>query len=288
MSEHADYLDDLDPDDPRPSSQQIANLLRAAILTRKLNPGDRLPSQNDLANRYGVARMTASAAIDLLDRERLVVRRQGSGVFVRAQTERPVGLRPLIEVAFGQPKVTIDFAGLTGETLYNALSEVLDKVRAGRLTPESIRVRALIADTTQPMAIPRSAATDVEDAEVWKREDRITRRSVGSLVDSVAELADLGLVKEATAEIRAHNLAPMFKVFILNGQEVFYGYYEVTEHAVAIGGSQVPIYDLLGKDSTLFHFATSEDDSSHGPVFVDRTKSWFESVWSTVAREYQP
>lgn len=287
MSAHADYLDDLDPDDPRPSSQQIANLLRAAILTRKLSPGDRLPSQNELASRYGVARMTASAAIDLLDRERLVVRRQGSGVFVRAQTERPVGLRPLIEVAFGQPKVTIDFAGLSGETLYNALSEVLDKVRAGRLTPESIRVRALIADTRQPMAVPRSAS-GAQDTEVWKRADRITRRSVGSLVDSVTELADLGLVKEATADVRAHNMAPMFKVFILNGQEAFFGYYPVREHVVNIGGDEVPIYDLLGKDSTLFHFTTLDDDSSHGPAYVEQTKSWFESVWSTVAREYQP
>lgn len=288
MSGDADYLADLDPDDPRTASQQIANLLRAAILTRKLSPGDRLPSQTELANRYGVARMTAIAAIDALDRERLVVRRRGSGVYVRAQTERPVGLRPLIEVAFGEPKVTVDFAGLTGETLYNALSEVLDKVRAGRLTPESIRVRALIADTTQPMAIPRSAAPGVEDVEVWNREDRITRRSVGSLVDSVTELADLGLVKEATAEVRAHNMAPMFKVFILNGQEVFYGFYKVTEHMVNIGGDQVPIYDVLGKDSTLFHFTTTDDDSSHGPAYVEQAKAWFESVWSTVAREYQP
>ena len=39
MPDTADYLDDLDPDDPRTESQQIANQLRAAILTRKLQPG---------------------------------------------------------------------------------------------------------------------------------------------------------------------------------------------------------------------------------------------------------
>ena len=57
MTPEADYLDDLDQDDPRTSSQQIASQLRAAILTRKLKPGDKLPSQNELADRYGVARL---------------------------------------------------------------------------------------------------------------------------------------------------------------------------------------------------------------------------------------
>jgi len=232
--------------------------------------------------------MTAKAAIDLLDRDRLVVSRQGSGVFVRAQTERPVGLRPLMEAAFSRPKVSVDFAGLSGETLNNSLAEVLDKVRAGRLTPESIQLRALIVDTEQPMTLPRSAVAGGDNAEVWKRSDRITRRSVGSLVDSITELADLGLVKHASAEIRAHNLAPMFKLFILNDQEAFFGFYDVVEHAVNIGNEQVPIYDVLGKDSMLFHFTTTDDDASHGPRYVEQARAWFDSVWSTVAREYQP
>lgn len=287
MSELA-YLGDLDPDDPRTASQQIANMLRAAILTRKLQPGDRLPSQNDLATRYGVARMTAKAAIGLLERDRLVVSRQGSGVFVRAQTERPVSLRPLMEVAFGQPEVTVDFAGLSGETLNNALAEVLDKVRAGRLTPESIHIRVLVADTTAPMALPRRADADDGDPAMQERSDRITRRSVGSLVDSVAELAELGLVAKATTEVRAHRLVPTFKLFILNGQEAFFSFYPVAEHTITLDGEQVPIYDLLGKDATLFHFAMSDDETGNGPRYVEQAGAWFESVWNTVAREYKP
>src|SRR4249920_264139 len=73
----------LDPDDPRPPYQQVANALRAAILTRKLAPGEKLPSGNELARRYGVARMTVQQAIRLLRDEGLIVSRQGSGVFVR-------------------------------------------------------------------------------------------------------------------------------------------------------------------------------------------------------------
>src|SRR3954452_4568708 len=83
-----DYLGALDPDDPKQASQQIANKLRAAILTRRLEPGERLPSQPEMATRYGVARETVKRALDILRAERLIVTRQGSGAFVRAQTQR--------------------------------------------------------------------------------------------------------------------------------------------------------------------------------------------------------
>ena len=48
----------LDIDDPRPPYQQVATKLRAAILTGKLVPGERLPTQVELSKTYGVARMT--------------------------------------------------------------------------------------------------------------------------------------------------------------------------------------------------------------------------------------
>src|SRR5215207_4828154 len=114
MTGAGDTLGDLDQDDPRPASQQIANLLRAAILTRKFTPGQKLPSQNDLADRYGVARETVKSALRILREERLIISRQGSGAYVRAQTERPVGLRPHVEAAFDRPHVSVDFAGFSG------------------------------------------------------------------------------------------------------------------------------------------------------------------------------
>src|SRR5512142_2645863 len=103
------------------------------ILTGKLAPGGKLPSQPALSAHYGVARETVKRALEILRSERLIVSRQGSGVFVRAQTQRPVELRPYLEAAFEQEHVTIDFAGFLGETLRDAIAEVLDRVRAGQL-----------------------------------------------------------------------------------------------------------------------------------------------------------
>src|SRR4051812_50156531 len=98
--------------------------------------------------------MTVQNAIRELRDEGLIVSRQGSGVFVRARTERPVGLRPHVERAFEASDVRIDFAGFSGETLHGMLQEPLDKIRTGLLTPDSIRVRMLLPDMTGPMAIP--------------------------------------------------------------------------------------------------------------------------------------
>src|SRR2546430_6756338 len=193
--ERLDFLGELAPDDPKQASQQIANKLRAAILTRKLAPGDRLPSQPELSARYGVARETVKRALEMLRAERLIVTRQGSGAFVRAQTQRPVELRPHIEAAFERPHVSIDFAGFSGETLRDALAEVLDKVRVGRLAPETIAVRLMVSDTSAPLALPARAETQADDPAVRERARRITRRAAEGIVDQVTQPAWPGLVR---------------------------------------------------------------------------------------------
>lgn len=287
MSTPADFLARLDPDDPRTPSQQIANQIRAAIKLGKLKAGEKLPSQPDLAERYGVARETIKAALRPLYAERLLISRQGSGVFVRAQTELPVGLRPHIEAAFERPHVRVDFAGFSGETLAGALSEILDKVRAGRLTPESIAIRVMLSDPGVPLALPCRADTAADDPAVRKRADRITRRAVDSITDGVQELADLGLVTSATAEVRAHSASPLFKLYLINDEEAFFGFYPVLEHTVTVDKEQVPIFDPMGKDATLFHFSTTDDaETSNGPQYVAQARAWFDSMWTTISREY--
>ncbi|MEV4514496.1 GntR family transcriptional regulator [Dactylosporangium sp. NPDC049525] len=285
MNAEADDLDGLDPDDPRPASQQIANVLRAAILTRRFQPGERLPSQNELADRYGVARETVKSALRILREERLIVTRQGSGAFVRAQTERPVGLRPHIEAAFERQHVSIDFAGFSSETLHGALSEPLDKIRAGRLTPESIAIRILVPDQSLPSAVPSPVDAAGSDKAVRERAARISQRHSEAIVDSVRELGELGLVRSATCEVRHHGAAVLFKVYILNNAEAFFGFYPVVRHTVTIDHAQVPIYDVMGKDVPLFQFAAGDDEDDMPTQYVQQARGWFDSVWNTIAHE---
>jgi DNA-binding transcriptional regulator YhcF (GntR family) len=277
---------DLDPDDPRPPYQQVANALRAQILTGKLSPGERLPSQNELSTRFKVARATVQDALRILRDEGLTVARQGSGVFVRARTERPVGLRPHIEGAFSSSHVSIDFAGFSAETLHNAIQEPLDKIRIGRLVPESIAIRILLADMDVPQGLPVAVDGDTDNAAVRKRAGRIQSRSVQAVADTVHELQSLGLVKTATVNTRVHSCAPLFKLFIVNNTEAFFGFYPVVKHAVAIAGDEVPIYDPMGKDAVMFHHAQSDDDTSISSQYIEQARQWFESMWNTIAREF--
>lgn len=67
-----------------PRYLEIADYLRR--LVRDLGPGDRLPSDAELCERFAVSRMTARQAVQLLANERLLVRRRGDGTFVAPRT----------------------------------------------------------------------------------------------------------------------------------------------------------------------------------------------------------
>jgi hypothetical protein len=235
-----------------------------------------------------VASETVKTALRILRDERLIVSRQGSGAFVRAQTERPVGLRPHIEAAFERPHVAIDFAGFSGETLHGAIQEPLDKIRAGRLTPESIAIRILLPDLGLPTVVPSRAEPPGDDPAVRERAARIARRHTEAIIESVQELGELGLVRSATAGVRAHGTTALFKLYILNRDEVFFGFYPVVQHTVSIAKQAVPIFDVLGKDVPLFHYATSGEDDDTADQYVQQARGWFDSVWSTIAHEYTP
>jgi GntR family transcriptional regulator len=77
----------IDPNDPRPPYQQIADDLRRAIGEGELRPGERMPSSREFATSYGVAPMTVHQAIRVLRDEGLVNSWQGRGVFVRSESD---------------------------------------------------------------------------------------------------------------------------------------------------------------------------------------------------------
>jgi GntR family transcriptional regulator len=63
--------------------QRIVEDLRAEILSAGRQPGERLPSEHDLAEKYQTSRPTVRRAIAVLKAEGLVVTEQGKGAFVR-------------------------------------------------------------------------------------------------------------------------------------------------------------------------------------------------------------
>jgi hypothetical protein len=207
--------------------------------------------------------------------------------FAPTHIGRPVGLRPHIERAFQDETVTIDFAGFSGETLAGALSEPLDQIRAGKLTPASIRIRILVPNAERPWALP-CRIDDLEDEPAFRRRmAQIMDRSLATIVDTVTELQDLDAVTDATAEVRVHGLPPVFKLYVINGTEAFFGFYPIGEHIVKAEGTTHAMYDTMGKDSILFHHTTGDDPDSANAQYVAQARIWFDSVWTSVSRAYQ-
>jgi GntR family hexuronate regulon transcriptional repressor len=64
--------------------QQIARSIAAAIEDGRYAPGDRLPSEREFADDFGVSRPTIRDAMIALEFQGLVEARQGSGVYVKA------------------------------------------------------------------------------------------------------------------------------------------------------------------------------------------------------------
>jgi hypothetical protein len=229
--------------------------------------------------------MTVQQALRILKDDGLIASRQGSGVFVRERTARPVGLRPHIEQAFEQEHVRIDFSGYTAETLHGIISEPLDKVREGRLSPQSVNIRLMLSDMARPLALPVATSNDPDaSAPVRQRMAEISARHAGAIADAVEELADLGLVPQTSVETRVHGSAPLFKAYVVNHLDVFFGYYPVIRHEVRLNGKRASIFDPMGKDAVMFQYTDDGDPDSQGSQFVAQTRAWFDSIWDTIAR----
>ncbi len=74
---------EIDHQGETPIYQQLAAILRARISSGELAVGRPIPSEQALAQEYGVARLTARKAVGLLRDEGLVKHVVGRGTFVQ-------------------------------------------------------------------------------------------------------------------------------------------------------------------------------------------------------------
>ncbi len=73
----------IDRDSYEPAYAQLASILRRSMAEGILRPGDQLPSEAQLCERYGVSPMTVRRAINALVDQGVVVAEQGRGTFVK-------------------------------------------------------------------------------------------------------------------------------------------------------------------------------------------------------------
>ena len=66
----------------KPRYMEIVDWVKERLEKKELGPGERLNSENELSELFGLSRQTVRHAIGVLEEEGIVVRRQGSGTYV--------------------------------------------------------------------------------------------------------------------------------------------------------------------------------------------------------------
>ncbi len=77
----------------RPLYLQLRDALAERIAGGEWKPGAAIPNESDLAREFGVSAGTMRKALDLMEAERLLTRRQGRGTFVNDQTSDELAAR---------------------------------------------------------------------------------------------------------------------------------------------------------------------------------------------------
>lgn len=73
---------------PLPLYQQLADRIRHEVTEGAYVVHEKIPSENELAKKYAIGRPTVRQATDLLVREGVLLRKRGSGTFVRSAVQQ--------------------------------------------------------------------------------------------------------------------------------------------------------------------------------------------------------
>lgn len=75
----------LDRMSTKPLFAQVEQSLNAAVNSGQFKSGERIPTESELAEAFGVSRITIRRAIDELSNHGVLIKRHGKGTFVREQ-----------------------------------------------------------------------------------------------------------------------------------------------------------------------------------------------------------
>jgi GntR family transcriptional regulator len=129
----------------QPMYQQIAEKLRAQIESGELAPGDQLPTELELRDRYSSSRNTIRDAIKRLTSQGLVETRPGQGTFVTRRID------PFVTVLSGDPRKS---GSLEGSITY--LSEVNESHRKPRVTTPKVEVQTPSVEISRRLRVAPS------------------------------------------------------------------------------------------------------------------------------------
>jgi len=126
----------LDYHSSEPLYWQAVLEIKRLVVTKRLKPGDKLPSVRVLAEQLQLNATTIRRIFDQLAKEGIVVQRHGSGVFI-TETELPFSLEYVQKVMTRQATIFL-VEGLRLGLDFNELQKMLEKQYQCLMQEESV------------------------------------------------------------------------------------------------------------------------------------------------------
>jgi len=125
----------LDPRSGTPLFEQLVFQVKRAVAEGQLAEGDKLPSVRELARELGINPNTVVRAIEGLERDGVIVRRQGSGCFVQGRSQDLAARerRRRLERLFSEAVTEAFHLGFTAEDMRAALAEELGALKGKKV-----------------------------------------------------------------------------------------------------------------------------------------------------------
>lgn len=155
MPDASNSNDDAFFESGRPRHEQLSDWLRSKIEEGTYEVDDQLPSEHQLSERFGVSRITVRRALQTIENEGLIYRRQGLGSFVRDRRTRQ-GLVRLTDFAQDMAQAGLE---ASSEVLHHAQETVSPDVAAPLdLDAEAtvVRLDRLRLGNDTPIAVDRT------------------------------------------------------------------------------------------------------------------------------------
>ncbi|MFI9762460.1 FadR/GntR family transcriptional regulator [Streptomyces sp. NPDC051963] len=276
----------------RSSSEEIADVLRERIHAGALKAGDRLPTQAELVEEFGVERGTVRQALRILQSQHLLTNvTKGSPPRVAEVRTEPqpqqsraarVVLISYLKEAFRSPEVRIDAISFTAETLMWALGEMCTAVARGEVHPKSVEVRCLLPGSDVVLPYPDPVDRPDLRADVHRKlkaQIDEQQKVIDFYLSSV--LRDRGI--ETKLAFRSLAFVPSVKQYVLNGTLALQGNYQVARRSYEDlpGEGEFEVFDVSGFKSMLFEFR--RDRGGQDAEIVQDTKECFDALWESNA-----
>jgi GntR family transcriptional regulator, hexuronate regulon transcriptional repressor len=146
--------------DTRKLYQQVASTIMESIMSGKYKPGERLPSERDLAAAFKVSRPTIREAMISLEIRGLAEARHGSGIYVTDQPPAHEGAGDLDIGAFELTEARRLFEGeaaaLAATTITEECLEELERIVAEMVDENARKQQDWTADRRFHIAIARA------------------------------------------------------------------------------------------------------------------------------------